>query len=687
VVSYPFASVWGIVVLFSFAGWGELLNRVLFPGKQADWSQKAAWGLALSVAVGGALDLFSWISRRTILIYLAAGFVVWLASLLIRIPKETEYKSPAASSRRKQRLGVALIIPLCFLAFFRYAASVSTVEAGPDGGPMRFDAYDDFQGYLVFPEKMIETGSIGHDPFSYRLLESGLGGQALLQAYFLSALSVKNLHLVDSGLGLLLLLGLLWGECRQREISTQWVVALLFFVLLMKTANVNLTSYYVGASMFLCLYRTLSWRPLSLVPLLSRAIVIALVAAAICSLKSNFIPPCVIFLVSSAGYYLLMQKFERRAILEVVATAAAVLIFLLPWMLAEYQSSGTLLYPLLGKGFDQSVYGNSPSLLSRIPFSRIVVLFAYALTLGRFVGLMALGIAYLIGRRGKFLGREPAFSLFVGAAVAHFILVFATDGYALGRYSDPFLIAAILALMIETLSTGDPSPGQDNRFLTRFLAAAAAAFLLGVSWQGAQTIYVDGLHTLRTAVLNPPIVSNGEVARYRGLQEAVPPGELLLSYLGKPFLLDFKRNTVFIEDRGKASPPPGMPLFLGGESLGRYLRLESIRYVAYSYGDDRLTEVCSPDSLDSQGSFDGWTNACDIQKSLTELASTRKLIYDDGENFVLDLLRPSEAKPKSVSPAGVPDDSASRNMGLGAPSARPHPENPGGLNGSTQHPS
>ena len=83
------------------------------------------------------------------------------------------------------------------------------------------------------------------------------------------------------------------------------------------------------------------------------------------------------------------------------------------------------------------------------------------------------------------------------------------------------------------------------------------------------------------------IVSPAEVAEYRDMQLAVPPGQKILVRLDKNFLLDFRRNIIYINDLpGGASLPPGIPIFKGPDALADYLIQHGIRYLAYSYGDE-----------------------------------------------------------------------------------------------------
>src|SRR4028118_678173 len=69
--------------------------------------------------------------------------------------------------------------------------------------------------------------------------------------------------------------------------------------------------------------------------------------------------------------------------------------------------------------------------------------------------------------------------------------------------------------------------------------------------------------------------------------DSVPQKSIVLTRLDNPFLMNFKKHTIWIADYpGGASLPPGMPSFKGEEALADYLLSQSIRYVAYSYANE-----------------------------------------------------------------------------------------------------
>ena len=375
-VSYWLAFSWGLVILASMVGWGVAVNRLLFPCHRVDWGQRAAWGLALSVVVGGVLNLLQRISRATVLIYLGLGMAWCLASWIPRIRELSQVKGviqriAEVKNRQIFGCGVLLVAPLIMI---QYAASITGVQHGGPLSPTNFNRGDDFQAYFVFPEKMLQTGSMGPDPFSGRRLESSLGGKSFLDTFVLSVLSVQNLHVLDSGLGPLIILGLLWGTMQEHGISLAGSVGMLPVFLLIPAPTGNVTSLYTGLALFLSLYRTLNWKELSSSSFISRLLVTAMLAAAICSLKSNFIPACAFVCSCSFLCYLIGKSNRRTAAVEVVSTGLLVLAFMLPWMISMYQSSGTLLYPLLGRGYHQSVYGTSLSPYSELTVPRTATL-------------------------------------------------------------------------------------------------------------------------------------------------------------------------------------------------------------------------------------------------------------------------------------------------------------------------
>lgn len=642
-MSYWLAFFWGFVILASFVGWGSALNRFLFPARCVDWGQRAAWGMALSVVVGGVLNLLQCISRTTVLVYLGLGIVWWLAGLVPWVQELSQqtgvFRSIAAF--KKQRLMACGFLFVVALALIQYRGSVSTLrhEGYPNGTD--FNAYDDFQAYIVFPTKMLQVGSLGHDPFNGRRLESSLGGQSFLHTFVLGAFSAQNLHIIDPGLGLLIVIGLLLGDFKDSEISPKCSIGLLLFLLLVPAPTINTSSLYTGMALFVSLYRTLAWKSVPESRWLSKSLVVALTAAAICSLKSSFIPALVVLLACSYLYYLIDQGFKRDAILETASAAFLVAAFTLPWMISLFQSSGTLLYPLLGSGYHQSAYGNSLAPYGGLTFSRTAQLLLHSWTDAVFIAFILIAASWLASRPGKTGGREAALFMMLGAAVGSGFLALATGEPHL-RLAFPFVLATILVALTEVLSSRGPWGKTYEEASAIVITLIASGFLVGSYWDGAKSEYVNCFRGIWSGTRNYKLVSNQELEEYKRLQMSVPAGKPVLAWLDEPFLLDFGRNSIFVMDMpGESSLPPGIPLFKGSEELSRYLLSKSIQYVAYSYGDRAgIPEYLARKSIPAGVSIwrrTVYTNLADVQGSLEELGERRKHIYDDGKNFVLDV--------------------------------------------------
>jgi len=86
------------------------------------------------------------------------------------------------------------------------------------------------------------------------------------------------------------------------------------------------------------------------------------------------------------------------------------------------------------------------------------------------------------------------------------------------------------------------------------------------------------------------------------------------------------------------SLPPGMPAFKDPEALVNCLVLKSLRYIARS----SWSLNHPPDVDTSEPGLSSWFRlqsqlSHGFRDNVQQLAKTRKKLYEDGENFVLDL--------------------------------------------------
>jgi hypothetical protein len=627
--------------LLAWVGWGSLLAATLVRDAEVDWGQKAAWGVALAISVGGVLELTCMISRPLILTLLAIGWALWAVDVGRRRLGSRIDLAPSMDGLRRHRIATAILAAVLAVVVLRVAASA--VDE-------RVNIHDDHHAYLVFPVRMLDTGCLGNDPFNHRRLVSSLGGKSFLDTFTMSVATPYNLHITDAGLGLILVLGLLQGRFRRRGVAALPAAAILLFVAAIPPPQVNMTALMLGTALLLSLYRTLDEWPES-ANVAAATVVIALTTAAIVALKNQLVPAVACTLALSYLFYIRNSGRRRQALAQAAACAALVGLLVLPWMLSLWSSSGTMFYGLLGSGVAR--YDLVAEL--RTPAKTLELLWAAARNRD-FLLLVALLPLTLWRVRGISQGRAAALAMAFGNVLAAVVVVVVTTAPARNpeigaqRYCFPFLFAAILVLLVKAVESpeygglaGFGARPWTHSARAKAVTVLAALLVLSYSPWAARSLVQD----LRSVDSGLRGTSRQAAGAIRALQESVPPGESLLARLEEPFLLDFSRNPVQVVDHpGMVSPTPGMPIFEGGEALAGYLLESRIRYVAFSYKSEanysiRRFRERLKHSHSVQRAVAAHVFA--FNESLQDLGRTRKRIYDDGEMWVLDLAQRRES--------------------------------------------
>jgi hypothetical protein len=645
-ISYLVSFSWGICLLLSLIGWGKVLNHILFPNQRIDWGQRAAWGLAFSVIIGGILNATSTISQTTILIFLGLGLVYCLVDLVNHRKSIGSNLLQLFQEIRKDKIILAGIALVSLLILIQYAGWVYTGRTNfanmvyADG----FNTSDDYHAYLVFPHKMLQLGSMGLEPFSERRIVS-LGGQSFLHTLILSGLSDTNLNLIDPALPLLIIVGLILGYLRENTASIHRVIFTVLVVLLIAVPKANTTSMMVPVALFVSLFRTLDSKEIDRNYWVANACIIALISASLCTLKSSLIPASALVFTVSYICYFISSNSKLKVVLEFGLATVLVGIFLLPWMISSYQSSGTLLYPLLGKGYHASAYGitfKSGSTLLGIVKTALTAFRGIYVFILILLGCLSLSIRPLkFGNspaESSFSSRQAPLSMTIAALLATVAVGVLTENADPFRYSFSHLFPAIIILIM--LAMTDTGALNKNGVANFFLVAVFCAGLaISYNWDITKQTYPAYLKNIQFGLTNPSLVSAKQKSQYAAMQQSIPQGETVLTRLDAPFILDFKRNQIFIADwPGGASLPPGMPAFKGHEALANYLVSQSIRYIAYS-----SWSLNHPADVDTSGpGLSSWFRlqaqlSHDFRDNVQQLAKTRKKLYQDGENFVLDL--------------------------------------------------
>jgi len=633
------ALAWGLLLVLSFTGWGGAVAMLAGPKEKLDAGLRGALGLALTVAVGGLFNLLSWISRPAVLLWVAGGVVVFVVDLL---GKRTRLSGPAvAAPRRAGPLASAALVIVAVLSAVLYAGSVDgKIFTGSEYRD--FDPHDDEQSYFVFTRKMLELGGLGADPFDVRRLIV-LGGQSLLQAGVAVLFPPRTTHLLDAGAGLLLSLAVVWGAARKGGLSRAAASLPLLLVLLLPApaARGNTTALFTGVALLAGAFRLVEEEPFAGAPRLRRAIPLGLVVAALVAVKTTFLPAVVLFLAFDAFLAGAAGRDAAR-LKDAVAAGLLGMLFLLPWMVSVRLSSGTFLFPLLGRGFQGAIpWTRIPGIPREAlgPVAGRAALLAKSLLVFAPAAVLAL-LAWIIRRR------TAPVALGLATLVLPAVLRFAGDPYldrSLWRYSFPAFAAALPLLLAACL----PSPGETRR--TPLRLAAAVALLVAVIVVARETPltlggYRQALRNVATAVSGRPLVDGELAARSGSLLADVPRGARVLTRMPHPAYLDPAAHRLLLFPiPGFSSPPPGMPYFRGAEPVARYLLEQGVRYVAYGDRGDgsTLLELSDADVRYRYPlSRSRWALLAynrDFHRNALELSLTRRRLADRPDAFVLDL--------------------------------------------------
>ncbi len=613
----------GIVIVMSMTGWGFLFSRLVLK-KIFDWGFYGGLGLALAVIFGGVLNIVGKIGYFWNTAFLLTGLIAFFLFIFQTAPGFVKkLKRPTGASLLVIALALVLIL-------VKYSAAVS---------PGPYNAGDDYQGYFVFSEKMWQTGSVGEDPFSERKIVTSLGGQYYLDSFIFNFGKDKNLALLDLGIGYIIFLACLLGLLKRLKLSFSEKSLIFFAGILVFAPTVNITGLYIAAVMFLCLYRIcFLTEPEELN--IKNIILLSLLVAGVSTLKNSLIPFAGLLLLGYC-YFLPKSGSKFPAKTKYFALAMVLTILLLtPWMLSMYSSSGTPLYPFLGKGFHGSSYGNFLTPLAHISINNFLTFF-YSLQEVLFLSLGFL-LVYAVFRDGARILQRPENKVMLFVFVAVIGAGIMTGGYGVYRYTFAFVFPFVLAFCAKLMEETSVEQTSPNTKTMLFLSVLAICVLIGSGTSDFFAREKSTLGSIAFGLKNLDVVSSEEAKEYKDMQQTVPSGEIIMARLDKNFLFDFNRNTVYIADYpGGSSLPPGMPYKKGGEALSEYLLSKSIRYVAYSYKTQALvTREIVAVRLDPN--FNSWIrseseNALDFQDSVEELAKSRKRIFDDGNIYVLDL--------------------------------------------------
>lgn len=624
---FPSASLlkalsWGGLILQAAYGYSLLVER--FGAVQLPLGSHFGIGFSVLIAAGSFLNLFGFGSNAAIYCLIGIGVLFFTYTLLFR------YRYSALQFRKFKAISILLVL-ICSLVYL-YSFRI-----------IPFNDHDDFHAYLVFPYKFLELGELGMDPYNERRLSSAFGGNAFIFAVMLSGAKLQFLHAMDFGVAkLAIIFSVLMIPLESSRLAFILKTALIGAILFLVAPAVNITPIFLPILLMLTLWLLMPWRINSGIEggnNWPNAILFGLVLSALCSLKNSFIPYSAILGV----FFIYAIASNRRNYLPyILSMAIAFLLFLTPWMIDLFKSSGTPLYPLLGNGFHASQYGDFSSprdglFTSGQIFYDVIKLISSINRTLLLLSCLYLAITIWIFLRFTGLSRSVRIRLLAPASAS---LIYAGSTlYLLGGYGTyrfifsgivcGLLIAPILFVQLKL----------SKKFIV--FAVSISLILFGHSLRGFWMDFIGSPPTHFFYTSSEDEANKMRLKKYAQISASIPKDGDVLVRVAEPYLLQPRSNLYVTDFPGASSPKPGMPFDKGPEALLEYLRAQGIRYVVWDYGTsagfseerygDRLRPTENPWARSqAQRTFD-------FQKNLEMLRRILPNQYDFDGVVVLDL--------------------------------------------------
>jgi hypothetical protein len=572
--------LWEFAVAIAIFGIGASALRMLRM-KNAPLALSGSFGVALLLVLGTWLNLLHLLRAPVFFAIVGIGVVLALFEIVGSNRRSAEVRPRETHTQfSKWMFGAAIVVLGTLLLGYLH--------------PLIWNG-DDLQGYVPFAEKALQLHSLQPDPFSERRITTGIGGAIFLDAFMFANGDVRAMPFIDSVFGFFLYIFSFWTLGHLWKVPRSAIAFALLCLPLATLEKVNLTIIYLTSAACLSILLVFAESEAGQGFSWNRALVIGILTGGLISTKSTNIVFVFPLIAAIAVLYKLFSPKSKVFFATTSSIFLAVLIAI-PWAIAQKANAGTLLFPLLGKGFHASTY----NLVSAPGAAGWKTLAFVTAAPGFILLLVALVIAWKLTEAWNAPLRASAVGFVAAAAVAVPAIALGTGGEAVDRYTAPFAMPALLLVLLIVLGALRlPRLRRWSRLGAAWLLIAGlyTALFVGVKlhvyteFRVLAYAAIDRLpprHKGYEYPQDPPVVQQ-ESARARKMQQTIPPGATVLESMQYAYPLDFQRNRIYIADfPGMAGLPPGMPIEGGAVTLRQYLASEGIDYIVI---DRRLQDA------------------------------------------------------------------------------------------------
>ena len=422
---------------------------------------------------------------------------------------------------------------------------------------------------------MLQTGTLFGSPLS-ALGSETLGGQAVLHAIALNHFPVQYINGVDAVFGLLLCLLLSVSIFPLRAEFLPMCLIGLLMVFFINPQYVNVSSLYIAAAFIMTSILLFSdvhgYDNDEKTKKLPSPVLAGLIYAALIASKSNFVMFVLFHLLS---FVIAMKIFGvdfRRLARWGLKAAGTTLLFLLPWILLYlpyyFHSSFA---PVPHRADIVAATEEFPNLLSTSPLV-YGASFAHYTFISIAPLVSVIGVAFaLLKRKERSVALAGLMAGGVAVAFVYLLLLFlgpAISGYETSvRYAVPVLIAGapIILSLIYLMAFRGGAPWFKLSFV-------AIPLLLGIliiiSFSSSLMDRIRQGYNSGSILAFSRLAANSEYIGYSqeviygdthsrviAAQKYVPAGQAVVAWIGTPFHLDYKRNTIYDAERSGIATP------------------------------------------------------------------------------------------------------------------------------------
>jgi hypothetical protein len=636
-----------MLYLTSLYGWGDLVCR-LGHVRQQPWAVVATIGLASWIFLGGLLNLFGLAYAGALDAIVVCGWgLCALRAWSERGTLRSHFKGTIADLNRFDSVVLWLLIGT--IVIFAIATQLP---------PRAYNYDDDFQKYLAYPVRMIETGTLYGSPLS-SIGRTTLGGQAVLDGLILAHFPIQYVNGADAVFCLLLCLLIIRSSGALYRSSFVPTLLALLLVAVINPQYVNTSPLYSISALIMALVLTEAgpqndlkgWeqcRPI---------VTVALIYAALIALKPSAAPFAGLFVILSLMFNWLRGGSVLSTVLRGFVLSIATIAFLSPWILLHlphYRHAGNLA-TVLAHGATAAAprptYGyimsaRNPFAFATLPYGDSFLHYTIVMT-----GIAALGVGSARFALAPLAddGRGPICALAAACLAAAGAYAFFVSSLSRGvgdpetslRLFCPTVIGvAPIAILLGWRFWPIGSEVGRPRFVHLVLMSFALVSLLIFSRsfvsrmaQAAEYGSILAFRPLATSKLyldyNRAALDSETLAKVRRIQSMVPAKEPLLVWNRVPFDLDYRRNGIIDVD-------------IAG-LVNSWAELPPVRYVLWDYRGSGMKTSADCQAL-AQGPDEplrqGGALCVSFRNLLDASAKQSEVLYNDGETVLFHLAEP-----------------------------------------------